>query len=70
MCIEGDSEIWVRSTDDVMTLRQGSATLIPAIITDYDLTPINGKSLILDAFIDNMDHTVAAKLTRFMQLKI
>lgn len=66
MCIECDCEIRVKSTDDVMTLRQGSATLIPAMITDYDVAPINGKSFIHDAFIDNIDRSVAGKLLRFM----
>lgn len=68
MCIEGDCMIRVRSTNDVMMLRQGSATLIPAMIADYDIAPINGKSFILDSFIDNMDQSFAAKLSRFMHM--
>ena len=68
MCIEGDCEIRVRSTGDVMKLRQGSSALIPAKIADYDVTPLRGTSLILDAFIDNMDRTVAAQLSRFMHM--
>jgi mannose-6-phosphate isomerase len=68
MCIEGDCEIRVRSTGDVMKLRQGSSALIPAKSADYDVTPLRGTSLILDAFIDNMDRTVAAQLSRFMHM--
>lgn len=68
MCIEGDCEIRVRNANDTLTLRQGSATLIPATIADYDMTPINDNSLILDAFIDNMDRSVTGRMSRFMHI--
>ena len=69
MCIEGDCKIRVRSTGDEILLHQGSSTLIPAIIADYDVIPLNGKVRILDAFIDNMDHSVKGKLSRFIHIK-
>ena len=68
MCIEGDCELRVRSTGDVVKLRQGSSALIPALIADYDVIPVHQSTLILDAFIDNMDRTVAAQLSRFMHM--
>lgn len=69
MCLEGDCKIRVRSTGDEILLHQGSSTLIPAIIADYDVIPLNGKVRILDAFIDNMDHSVKGKLSRFIHIK-
>ena len=53
MCIEGDCRIRVRSTGEEILLKQGNSTLIPAAIADYDIIPQNGKTRILDAFIDN-----------------
>lgn len=69
MCLEGDCKIRVRSTGNDILLHQGSSTLIPAIIADYDVIPLNGKVRILDAFIDNMDHSVKGKLSRFIHIK-
>lgn len=69
MCIEGDCKIRVRSTGDEILLHQGSSTLIPAIIADYDIVPLNGKVRILDAFIDNMDRSVSGRLLRFIHIK-
>ena len=69
MCIEGDCKIRVRSTEDEILLHQGSSTLIPAIIADYDVIPLNGKVRILDAFIDNMDRSVKGKFSRFIHIK-
>ena len=68
MCIEGDCKIHVRSTGDEITLRAGHSTLIPAAIADYDVTPLKGRTRLLDAFIDNMDRTVAGKITRFLHI--
>lgn len=68
MCIEGDCKIRVRSTNDEILLRQGHSTLIPAAIADYDVIPLKEKSRILDAYIDNMDTSVAGKLTRFLHI--
>ena len=68
MCIEGDCKIRVRSTGEEILLKQGNSTLIPAAIADYDIIPLNGKTRILDAFIDNMDRSLASKVTRFLHL--
>jgi mannose-6-phosphate isomerase len=68
MCIEGDCKIHVRSTGDEITLRAGHSTLIPAAIADYDVTPLKGRTRLLDAFVDNMDRTVAGKITRFLHI--
>ena len=69
MCIEGDCKIRVRSTGDEITLSEGNSTLIPAAIADYDVIPLKRKSRILDAFIDNMDRSLASKLTRFLHME-
>ena len=66
MCIEGDCKICVRSTGDEILLREGHSTLIPACIADYDVIPVNGRTRLLDAFIDNMDRSVSGRLSRFM----
>ena len=68
MCIEGDCTIRVRSTGDEITLREGNTTLIPAAIADYDVTPINGRTLFLEAFIDNMDRSLTRQITRFLHI--
>ena len=68
MCIEGDCRIRVRSTGEEILLKQGNSTLIPAAIADYDIIPQNGKTRILDAFIDNMDRSITSKVTRFLHL--
>ena len=68
MCIEGDCKIHVRSTDEEIFLKQGNSTLIPAAIADYEIVPLQGKTRILDAFIDNMDRSFASKVTRFLHL--
>ena len=68
MCIEGDCKIRVRSTGEEILLKQGNSTLIPAAIADYDIIPQNGKTCILDAFIDNMDRSITSKVTRFLHL--
>jgi mannose-6-phosphate isomerase len=68
MCLEGDSTIKVRSTADEIILKEGHSALIPAIIADYDIIPQNGKTRILDAFIDNKDRSITHKVTRFLHL--
>ncbi len=67
-CIEGDCTIRVRSTGDEIMLKEGYSTLIPAVIADYDVIPLHGKSRLLDAFIDNMDRSLAGQVTRFLHL--
>lgn len=68
MCVEGDCQIHIRRTGDDIILKQGNSTLIPAAIADYDVTPLQGTTRMLDAFIDNMDRTFSHKLTRFLHL--
>lgn len=68
MCMEGDCKIIIRGTGEELTLNQGHSTLIPAIIADYDVIPLQGTTRILDAFIDNMDRSLSHKMTRFFHL--
>lgn len=66
ICVDGDCLLRVRPTGDEIVLRKGHSTLIPAAIADYDITPLHGKATLLDAFIDNMDRSLAGTLTRFL----
>lgn len=66
MCLEGKCKIRIRQTQDEVTLSQGDTTLIPAAVADYDVIPQEGSVRHLEAFIDNMDTTLAGKLTRFL----
>jgi mannose-6-phosphate isomerase len=67
-CIQGDCKIKIRSTGDEILLREGNSCLIPAAIADYDVMPVNGKSRVMDAFIDNKDRSIARKVTRFLHI--
>lgn len=67
MCIEGDCKIRVRSTGDEIELKAGNSTLIPAVIADYDVLPLHGKTKILDAFIDNQDN-ITNRITKFLHI--
>ena len=60
--------IHVRSTGDEVLLKEGSSTLIPAAIADFDVIPQRGRTRILDAFIDNMDRSLTTMVTRFLHL--
>lgn len=66
MCIEGDCRIRLRATGDEFFLREGSSTLIPAVLADYDVIPQKKSTRFLDAFIDNMDKSLVGKVTRFL----
>lgn len=68
MCIEGDCRLRVRSTGDVVTLRQGHSVLVPAAIADYDVLPLHGKTRILDAYINNKPIDLSRCLTRFLHV--
>ena len=68
MCIEGDCKIRVRSTGEEIELKEGNSTLIPAAIADYDVIPQQESTRILDAYIDNMDRSLASKATRFLHV--
>ena len=67
MCLEGDCRIRVRNTNDVIELKTGYSTLIPAAIADYDVLPLHDKSKILDTFIDNQN-MIGNKITRFLHV--
>ena len=69
MCIEGDCVIHVRSTGDDILLKGGHSTLIPAAIADFDVIPQQGRTRILDAFIDNMDRSLTTMVTRFLHIE-
>ena len=66
MCIEGDCRIRLRATGEMILLREGHSTLIPAVLANYDVIPVKGKTRFLDAFIDNMDKSLVGKVTRFL----
>ena len=68
MCIKGDCRIKIRQTGDEIVLREGNSCLIPAAIADYDVTPLYGKSTLLDAYIDNKDKRLLRRITRFMHI--
>lgn len=68
MCLKGDCIIKVRKAGDEIILKEGNSCLIPAVIADYDIIPLDGKSRILDAYIDNMDRSFSSKLTRFLHI--
>lgn len=53
VCVEGDCQICVLSTGDEILLKEGNSTLIPAAIAEYDLTPVNAKTRILEAYVCN-----------------
>lgn len=68
MCLKGDCEIRVRQTGDVVKLRAGHSCLIPNAVADYDVVALEGKTQILDAFIDNKDRSLASMVSRFLHI--
>ena len=58
----------MRSTGAEILLREGYSTLIPAAIADYDVIPLQGKTRVLDAFIDNMDRSITGRVNRFLHV--
>ena len=68
MCIAGDCHIRMRSTGHDILLRQGHSCLIPAAIADYDVIPAANHSLMLDAYLDNMDRSITGMVTRFLHI--
>lgn len=68
MCLKGSCHIKIRSTQDEVVLHEGNSCMIPAAIADYDIEPVEGHSLLLDAFIDNKDRSIARKATRFLHI--
>ena len=67
MCIEGDCNLRVRSTNYEVSMRQGFCALIPAAIADYDVIPQRISARLLDVFIDN-DNNLTGKVTRLMHV--
>ena len=53
MVLNGDCKIKVRSTGNEVTVPEGHSCLMPAAIADYDIIPTNGKTKVLEAFINN-----------------
>ena len=78
MCLEGDCEIRLRpsvssqlsivNSQLSIILKEGHSALIPAVLADYDVTPLHGTSRILDAFIDNKDMSLTHQVTRFLHI--
>ena len=57
VCIEGDCQIRVRATEDEVFLKEGNSTLIPAVVAEYDIIPINAKTRILEAYVGKTEST-------------
>ena len=53
MILDGDCKLRVRSTGNEVTVPKGNSCLMPAAIADYDIIPTNGKTKVLEAFINN-----------------
>lgn len=53
MCMEGDCMLRIKSTGDVVVIKEGSSALIPATLADYDIIPQGANTHILETFIDN-----------------
>ena len=70
MCLQGDCQISIRSTGDVVTLPHGHSCLIPAAVADYDLQPVDIKTKVLEAFINNLDRSLTGQLTRFLHISL
>lgn len=66
MCMQGDCKIHVRGTGDEIVVKEGNSTLIPASIADYDVIPMHGKALILEAYIDNWNKNLIHRVRRFI----
>lgn len=68
MCLQGDCWLKVRSTGDTILIKEGFSCLVPAVLADYDIIPINGHTRLLDAFIDNKNRSLLSKATRFLHI--
>jgi len=68
MCIEGDCKLVMRTNGSEILLKAGHTTLIPAAIADYDVIPLNDRTKLLDAFVDNMDRSLSGMMTRFLHI--
>ena len=68
MCLKGDCRIKIVSTDDGILLKEGFSCLIPAAIADYEVIPIQGRTRLLETYIDNMDRSLIHKVSRFLHI--
>ena len=65
VAVEGSCKIRVRSTKAEAIVNEGYACLVPALLADYDIIPLNGKVKLLEAFIDNKGESLLKKVSRF-----
>lgn len=68
MCLKGDCLIKIRSNQQGIVLREGYSCLIPAAVADYDVIPVNKKTRLLDAFVDNKNRSLLSMATRFLHV--
>lgn len=68
MCIKNDCKIKIRQTGDEIILKEGHSCFIPAAIADYDVVPLQSKSVLLDAFIDNKDRSLGRQISRLLHI--
>lgn len=70
LCIQGDCTLRIRETGHEISLREGHSCLIPAAIADYDVIPANaqGKTKLLDAFVNNKLLDIGHRVTRFLHI--
>lgn len=67
MVLNGDCKLRVRSTGYEVTVPEGNSCLMPAAIADYDIIPTNGKTKVLEAFINNKK-TIGKIISDFFHL--
>ena len=67
MNMKGDCQLRIRSTQDMITLREGHSCLIPAAIADYDILPAGSSTKVLEAFINNKK-TITDLISDFLRL--
>ena len=67
MVLNGDCKLRVRSTGNEVTVSEGNSCLMPASIADYDIIPTNGKTKVLEAFINNKK-TIGKIISDFFHL--
>ncbi len=71
MCIKGHCRISLRNyTGEQQTIEmpEGNSCLIPASIADYDIIPLLPNTRILEAHIDNQNHSPLSQITRFLHI--
>ena len=61
MCLEGACKLHIKSTGDEIVLKQGSTTLIPAVLADYTVDPIGQSTRLLDTFVENASSQILRK---------